>query len=124
MWMGVDVGARRKGFDVSVLDDELALIELRAHQDVGQVVELVTAHRPTVVGIDCPKVPAPLGARYRNDEMELRRAVCGIRWTPDLPSLQASDYFAWVLHGLELYAAAPGLRTPAVCCITCLSICM
>jgi hypothetical protein len=31
--------------------------------------------------------------------------VCGIRWTPDERAVAASDYYQWIVCGMELYAA-------------------
>ena len=106
-WLGVDVGGRRKGFDVALIDDG-AVLELRGGLSVGDVVEIVEAARPAVVGIDSPCRCAPRGATTRESERRLARAVCGIRWTPDEAAVRGSDYYGWVVHGLELYAALAG----------------
>src|SRR6202012_2660399 len=60
---------------------------------------------PAVVALDSQRACAPAGASSRADERELARAVCGIRWTPERPRLAGNPYYAWVEHGLELYAA-------------------
>jgi predicted nuclease with RNAse H fold len=111
-WLGVDVGAARKGFDVAVVD-ERELVELRANLSVADVVTLVGAHAPLVTAIDSPRSCAPEGHTARPSERALNRAVCGIRWTPDLEHVHGSDYYAWVRHGLELFAALNnrGLQT-------------
>ena len=37
----------------------------------------------------------------------LRTQICGIRWTPSQTGLEKNRaYYGWILHGLELYAAA------------------
>lgn len=103
-WLGVDVGGPRKGFDVALVDDT-ALLELHGRLSGGDVVALVERARPAVVGIDSPRVCAPLGETSRASERLLAREVCGIRWTPDEPRVHASDYYGWVVHGLELHGA-------------------
>jgi predicted nuclease with RNAse H fold len=103
-WMGVDVGAERKGFDVARID-ERALLELRGGLSVASVVELAMAWSPGLVAVDGPRTCAPDGHTARHDERELARAVCGIRWTPDHAQVQVGDYYAWVRHGLELFGA-------------------
>jgi hypothetical protein len=83
LWLGVDVGAERKGFDVAVID-ERSLVELRARLTVSDVVELADTHVPLLTAIDSPRSCAPPGHTSRADERALSRAVCGIRWTPRL----------------------------------------
>ena len=107
VWMGVDVGGRRKGFDVALID-ERRLVDLRGHLDGHAVVELAEANRPTVVAIDSPCSCAPDGRKARECELALNRAVCGIRWTPDARSVRASDYYGWIVEGLGLYDALGG----------------
>jgi len=68
-WLGVDVGGPRKGFDVALIDDR-EVLELRSRLGTSDVVALVEAARPDVVGIDSPlttrstvDLPAPLVPR-------------------------------------------------------------
>jgi predicted nuclease with RNAse H fold len=59
------------------------------------------------------------GERSRADERALARAVCSIRYTPDEATLRAphrSDYYGWVLQGLDLFAA---LATAEVATVEC-----
>jgi predicted nuclease with RNAse H fold len=103
-WLGVDVGGRRKGFDVALLEgDEVAL--LAARLDCAAVVELVDSIRPAVVAIDSPRSCAAPGQTAREGERQVNRLICGIRWTPDETSVHAGGYYAWVVEGLRLYAA-------------------
>jgi len=104
VWLGVDVGGRRKGFDVALVDDR-RLVDLRGRLDRDAVVALVEATRPGVVAIDSPQTCAPDGQKTRECELLLNRAVCGIRWTPDARSLHGSDYYAWIVEGRDLYEA-------------------
>jgi predicted nuclease with RNAse H fold len=103
-WIGVDVGGTRKGFDLAVID-EAALVHLRGHLPCSAVVEFVEAMDPAVVAIDSPRCCAPEGASSRHCERQIAKAVCGIRWTPDPAAVGASDYYGWIVQGLELYAA-------------------
>ena len=93
--------------------DERELVELRANLTVADVVTLAGAHAPLVTAIDSPRSCAPEGHTARPSERALNRAVCGIRWTPDLVQVRSSDYYAWVRHGLALFAAleARGVKT-------------
>jgi len=104
VWFGVDVGGKRKGFDVAVIDDHRVLA-LRSHLTCRQVVDTVVERRPAVVGIDGPRSYAPEGQTARDGELQLARSICGIRWTPDARRVHASAYYAWILEGLGLFDA-------------------
>lgn len=103
-WAGVDVGGKRKGFDVAVIDDRQVLA-LRGGLTCQEVVDLVLENRPGVTGIDSPCCCAPDGQTARDSELLLARSICGIRWTPDNRRLRASAYYAWILEGLALFDA-------------------
>src|SRR3954469_14464093 len=104
-YAGVDVGGPRKGFDVAVVDDE-RLVRLESGLRRDEVVALVEATGPRVVGIDSPASCAPDGETSRADERALGRAVCGIRWTPDAATVHSGHpYYGWVVEGLRLYEA-------------------
>ena len=98
-WMGVDVGGRRKGFDVAVTDHR-RLVALERRQSVDDVLARVTAAQPAVVAIDSPRSCAPPGATHRQDERELRAGVrVGIRWTPEHSKLDGNPYYEWTSRG-------------------------
>jgi predicted nuclease with RNAse H fold len=103
-WIGVDVGGKRKGFDVAVIDEH-GLVALVGRLGRRDVVEVVEAERPAVVGIDSPRCCAPTGRTARAGERALARAICGIRWTPDLATVEGNPYYAWIIEGLELFEA-------------------
>jgi predicted nuclease with RNAse H fold len=103
-WIGVDVGGRKKGFDVALIDDR-AVLQLEGGLDRGDVVELVERARPKVVAIDSPCRCAPEGHTSRDGERLLAKSICGIRWTPDERKVHASAYYAWVVEGLALFKA-------------------
>jgi predicted nuclease with RNAse H fold len=104
VWVGVDVGAKRKGFDVAVIDDRRVLA-LQGHLTCRQVVDIVLANRSAVVAIDSPGSCAPDGQSARDGELRLARSICGIRWTPDAGRVQASAYYAWIVEGHALFDA-------------------
>jgi predicted nuclease with RNAse H fold len=112
-WVGVDVGGQRKGFDAAVIDDR-GVLELRGRLSCRQAVDLVTAHSPAVVAIDSPHTFAPDGQTCRDDERQLARSICGIRWTPDRQHVHASPYYAWILEGVALFDALSGCGAEAV----------
>ncbi|HTZ28699.1 MAG TPA: DUF429 domain-containing protein [Streptosporangiaceae bacterium] len=98
------MGGQRKGFDAAVIDDRRVL-ELRGGLSCQQVADLVTAHSPAVVAIDSPRTCAPDGQTCRDDERQLARSICGIRWTPDCQHVHDSLYYAWILEGFKLFDA-------------------
>jgi hypothetical protein len=48
VWMGIDVGGERKGFDVAVLNDDLQLVHIGARLGVPAVVHLIRVWSPMV----------------------------------------------------------------------------
>jgi len=103
-WLGVDVGGKRKGFDVAVVDDR-RLLALAGNLDRQAVIGVVDAQRPAIVAIDSPRSCAPEGHTTRAGERQLARSICGIRWTPDERHVRASAYYAWIAEGLALFDA-------------------
>jgi len=103
-WLGVDVGGRRKGFDVALVDERRVAL-LAGGLDATGVVQVVAEWTPAVVAIDGPRGCAEPGATTRDGEKELARAVCGIRWTPDEATVRSHPLYGWVVEGLALFAA-------------------
>jgi len=103
-WIGVDVGGKRKGFDVAVVD-ERRVLELKGGVDCDEVVAVVESVKPAVVAIDSPCCCAPEGQTTRDGERQLSKSICGIRWTPDERRVHASPYYAWIVEGLALFEA-------------------
>jgi predicted nuclease with RNAse H fold len=106
-WVGVDVGGKRKGLDVAVIDDRRVLA-LQGHLTREQVVHLAVENRPAVIAIDSPCCCAPDGQTARDCELQLARSMCGIRWTPDKGRVYANAYYAWIREGLALFDALAG----------------
>jgi len=104
LWIGVDVGGKRKGFDAAIIDDR-GVLELKDHLTCKQVVDLAMTNPPAIVAIDSPRSCAPEGKTARVSELQLARSICGIRWTPDQRRVHTSTYYAWVLEGLALFGA-------------------
>jgi predicted nuclease with RNAse H fold len=103
-WIGVDVGGKRKGFDVAVIDDQ-RILALQNRLSCAKVVDLVMRYQPTVVAVDSPRSCAPEGRTAREGELQLARSICGIRWTPDAGHVRQSPYYAWIIEGLALFDA-------------------
>lgn len=116
-WAGVDVGARRKGFHVAVVDDRGLMAGPAQRTTPLEVAAWLRDARPSLVAVDSPRRPAPDGERSRADERALARAVCGIRYTPDRQALHGNPrYYAWIRHGLELYEALAAAGWEAIEC--------
>jgi predicted nuclease with RNAse H fold len=106
-WLGVDVGGRRKGFDLALVD-ERRLVSLLGGLGRAAVLDRIERDRPAIVAIDSPRFCAPQGQTARDDERRLARSICGIRWTPDREAVATSPYYAWIVEGLGLFAALAG----------------
>jgi predicted nuclease with RNAse H fold len=118
VWAGVDVGGRRKGFHLAVLDyaRRVSLVPVPAPDDC---VELLAARSPALVAVDAPSGWAVAGARLRASERAFHAArVCGIRWTPDeaVATARTDRYYEWVEHGIELWEALASAGLPTVEC--------
>jgi predicted nuclease with RNAse H fold len=103
-WLGVDVGGKRKHFDIALINDRRVLA-LAGHLSREEVIELVETEEPSVVAIDSPRCCAPVGQTTRWGERQLAKSICGIRWTPDERQVHASAYYAWIVEGLALFDA-------------------
>jgi predicted nuclease with RNAse H fold len=115
-WAGVDVGGRRKGFHVAVIDED-RLIRAGGLKRPRDVVAFLSEVQTRVVAVDSPRTAAPDGARSRACERRLAREVCGIRYTPDRVVLQEGNpYHEWIVHGLELYSALESSRWSVIEC--------
>jgi predicted nuclease with RNAse H fold len=97
VYAGVDVGGRRKGFHLAVVDERsVVLLQRCATPD-----DVVAALPPVrAVAIDAPRA---LGVRP--EERRLAREICRIRWTP--AETGGDPYYEWIEHGLELYELLP-----------------
>jgi len=113
--MGVDVGGRRKGFDVALVDAE-SLVLLEARLPAERVVEIAVQHRVALAGVDAPRSCAPDGERSRAAERELAAAVCHIRYTPAEAEVRSNPFHEWVARGLDLHRslAAAGVENVEV----------
>ena len=116
-WAGVDVGGRRKGFHVAVIDS--VGVELEASlRTPREVASWLAEAGPCLVAVDSPLSPAPPGESSRAGERELVQApVCHLRYTPDRAGLSENPrYYEWIEHGFELYAALAEAGLAAVEC--------
>jgi len=113
----VDVGGRRKGFHVAIVDSD-GVNELVALKTAHAVASWLAEQGPRLVTIDSPLTPAPQGETSRAGELALMRAgICHIRFTPDRAGLSKNPrYYEWIDHGLELYAALARAGLAAIEC--------
>lgn len=110
--MGVDVGGRRKGFDVALVEGA-SLVGLHSRRSCAEVVEIALEAEPAVIGIDSPASCASAGEKSRPGERDLAKEVCPIFFTPDEAQVRSGNpFYGWVVEGLALYealrAALPG----------------
>jgi predicted nuclease with RNAse H fold len=113
--MGVDVGGKRKAFDVALVDDR-QLVGLRGRQPVDAVVAWAAEVKPSVIAIDSPRSLAAPATTHRPDERALRAAVCGIRWSPPPEKLDGNPYYEWIVEGLRLYELLARTRSRVIEC--------
>lgn len=100
--MGVDVGGRRKAFDVALIEDR-KLVWLRARQSAEDVAGAVGEVAPRVVAVDSPRSCAEPGATLRPEEKELRDAIeCfpTAAWTRWHGPRAGRSRSAWTREGL------------------------
>jgi len=123
VWAGVDVGGRRKGFHVAVVDGRRLVAGPVRLPGPAAVVEWIGPWRPLVVGVDSPCSLAEEGKTMRDCERLFSpRTLCGIRPTPSASTLArqrrkrgaAATYYEWIEHGLELYAALREAKLTAI----------
>lgn len=105
---GVDVGAPRKGFHAAIVDDARVTAGPTRLPSVGATVAWLARHRPALVAVD-----APIEAGPRPCERELARRVCHLYYTP---AVMTGDFYAWMRHASELYAA---LRNAGIVAVEC-----
>jgi predicted nuclease with RNAse H fold len=114
--VGIDVGGRRKGFHGCAIEGRALVAGPTRLPTVAEAVRWVADLAPTTIALDSPCEGAPPGSgeASRPDERALNAEVCGIRWTPEREQIRGA-YYAWILHGFELYEAlaedVPGAET-------------
>jgi predicted nuclease with RNAse H fold len=116
VWAGVDVGGRRKGFHVALVDSDRLRAGPAQLATVAETVRWLKWRSPRLVAVDSPCVPAPDGLRSRPEERELARSICRIRYTPESARLARNRYYEWIVRGLALYAALEEAGLPAIEC--------
>lgn len=104
-WVGIDVGGKRKGFDVAVLYKEKAnYVGNFRSSDLKTMAATIVDLKPNVVAIDSPQGWAQGDERSRSCEREFAGlGICGIRFTPDLERGKSGSYYEWIRNGLELW---------------------
>jgi predicted nuclease with RNAse H fold len=120
-WAGVDVGGRRKGFHVALVDGRRVLAGPRQLPTPADVAAWLAEWKPCLVGVDAPSVLGDDAVRFES-ERRLAREVCHLRYTPTRAALEyqrttrAPKYYEWIEHGLELYAGLAAAGLDAVEC--------
>lgn len=114
--LGIDVGVR-KGLDLVLLDENLALAETHRRVTPGELPEIVDELKPDVVAIDAPPGWA-LSGRSRLTERELRWFGIQCFNTPSDPKRADHPFYEWMTIGFAAFAAIetrfPRFRTGSV----------
>jgi len=109
LFAGIDVGGRRKGFHIAVLDYERNVVDERRETAATEAARFLAGRGVDVVAVDSPLGAAEPGEHGSKCEYEfLARKVCGIRLTPDEATIRRehpTDFYGWISHGWELYEA-------------------
>jgi predicted nuclease with RNAse H fold len=116
-WAGVDVGGSRKGFHIAVIENDRVVLGGKRVLGVHDAVEQLRRERPVLVAIDAPRRAALDEQRSRECERTFVRAgICALRYTPDLRSINGSQYYEWIRRGFALYAALERVGLRAIEC--------
>jgi predicted nuclease with RNAse H fold len=109
LFAGIDVGGRRKGFHIAVLDNARNVIDQLCETGAGDAARFLAGRGVAVVAVDSPLGAAEPGQHGRLCEYAfLARKVCGIRLTPDEATIRrshATDFYGWIINGWDLYKA-------------------
>lgn len=79
-WAGVDVGGRRKGFHLALVD-AARFLRCQHALTAEEAVAILEGWRPALIAVDSPRAPAVTG-KSRPEERCLAKALCRIRYTP------------------------------------------
>jgi hypothetical protein len=105
--IGIDVGGERvKHLDVVVMDVDRQISAVGSRVPVAKLAALLADHRPDVVCIDAPPAWAPIGARSRMTERELRLLGIQAYYTPDKAAGEANAFYDWMRNGMAAFRAA------------------
>jgi predicted nuclease with RNAse H fold len=102
--LGVDIGVR-KGLDVVLLDESLALMDARRRIPVDMLAVTVKELEPDVVAIDSPPSWG-IGGGSRRTERELRALGIQSYGTPSDPRKGENAFYAWMKVGFDAFEAA------------------
>jgi hypothetical protein len=110
--VGVDVSVKR-GLDVVVLDDALAVADVRSALDPAGLAALLRRWQPATVAIDSPpgRGRQP-GATSRRCERELRDLGVNIFLTPSDADPYAGAFYDWIRVGEAVFRAAATVGYP------------
>ena len=113
-WAGVDVGGKRKGFHLALIESghgtpRLCLqAQITGDKAAEGVYKLLAEFGPKVVAVDSPRRAAPVGKTQRACEHALNAAIgCGIIGTRDAATIavRPDDLYEWIQQGWALYKA-------------------
>jgi hypothetical protein len=105
--IGIDVGATDgKQLDVVVMDGSRRIAAVGSRVSIRRLGAVIEDHRPEIVCIDAPPAWAPAGRRSRTAERELKLLGIQCYYTPDRAEGERNPFYAWMRHGMAVFAAA------------------
>ena len=111
-YIGLDVGGAKKGQALALIDDGLQVKDLHLANGLEDAWAFIAEHAgpQTLLAIDAPRCPAPMGAkkRGRTCERELHRLGFRLQWSP-LPG-EITDPDNWMAIGFEIFRRANELK--------------
>lgn len=117
VWAGVDVGGRRKGFHLAVVDGSSLVDGPVRLGSPRAVIDRLRESRPGLIAVDGPRVAAPAGLSSRPCERAFAAAgICSLRYTPDRRAIASNPHYEWIAQGLALYAALDRAGFAAIEC--------
>ena len=109
--LGVDVGGPNKGLDVVALDEDLTIVEHRAHVPVYGLSAMLGELVPDVIAIDSPPALA-LSGSSRKAERDLGSIGIHSYATPSERERLDEPFYTWMKVGFEAYGAASACGFP------------
>jgi predicted nuclease with RNAse H fold len=103
--LGIDVGVR-KGLDVVLLDESLAILDTHSRVAVDQLGGLIEEAEPDVIAVDAPPRWAFRSGGSRLTERELRALGIQVFGTPSEDRYHDKPFYEWMKVGFDVFGVA------------------
>lgn len=108
------MGGPRKGHHLALLEGR-ALVDHGRAATAEHAASWFAARGPALIGVDAPSRWAPPGERSREDERALAASgICSLFFTPSAEAGEGHPFYAWMAHGMAVFAALAAAGLPAV----------